>query len=73
MYFGRLWISKSRMKLCIGIICSRCSECKIGGKLFTAVQSFYKDMFIACVRVEMAVSEWFLVNVYLRQGCVMSQ
>ena len=45
---------------------------EVGGKLFTAVQTFHKDMGIACVRVEMAVSEWFLVNVYLRQGCVMS-
>ena len=42
----------------------------IGGKLLKAVQSFYVDSRV-CVRVE-NVSEWFLVNVGLRQGCVMS-
>ena len=36
-----------------------------------AVQSFYVDS-RACVRVGNDVSEWFLVNVGLRQGCVMS-
>ena len=34
-------------------------------------QSFYKDT-RACVRVGNDVSEWFPVNVGLRQGCVMS-
>ena len=33
--------------------------------------SFYVDG-RACVRVGNDVSEWFLVNVGLRQGCVMS-
>ena len=36
-----------------------------------AVQSFYVDS-TACIRVGNDVSEWFPVNVGLRQGCVMS-
>ena len=44
---------------------------EVGGKLLTAVQSFYVDN-RACVRVGNDVSEWFPVNVGLRQGCVMS-
>ena len=44
----------------------------VGGKLLKAVQSFYVDS-RACVLVANGVSEWFLVNVGLRQGCVMSQ
>ena len=43
----------------------------VGGKLLKAVQSFYVDS-LACVRVGNDVSEWFPVNVGLRQGCVMS-
>ena len=43
----------------------------VGGKLLTAVQSFYVES-RACVRVGNDVSEWFPVNVGLRQGCVMS-
>ena len=43
----------------------------VGGKLLMAMQSFYVDS-RACVRVGMDVSEWFPVNVGLRQGCVMS-
>ena len=35
------------------------------------MQSFYLDS-RACVRVRNDVSEWFPVNVGLRQGCVMS-
>ena len=41
------------------------------GKLLKAVQSFYVDS-RACVWVGNDVSEWFQVNVGLRQGCVMS-
>ena len=41
-----------------------------GGKLLKTVQSFYTDR--ACVRVGNDVSEWFPVNVGLRQGCVVS-
>ena len=37
-----------------------------GGKLLTAVRSFYVDR--ACVRVGNDASEWFPVNVGLRQG-----
>ena len=43
----------------------------VGGKLLKAVQSFYVDS-MACVRVGNDESEWFPVNVGLRQGCVMS-
>ena len=43
----------------------------VGGKLLKAVQSFYIDS-RACVQVGNDVSEWFQVNVGLRQGCVMS-
>ena len=43
----------------------------VGGKLLTAVQNFYVDS-RACVRVGNEVSEWFQVNVGLRQGCVIS-
>ena len=42
------------------------------GKLLKAVQNFYVDS-RACVRVGNDVSEWFPVNVGLRQGCVMSR
>ena len=37
-----------------------------------AAKSFYVDS-RACVQVENVVSEWFPVNVGLRQDCVMSQ
>ena len=43
----------------------------VGGTLLKAVQSFYVDS-KACARVG-NVSEWFPVNVGLRQGCVMSR
>ena len=42
----------------------------VGGKLLKAVQSLYVDR--ACVRVGNGVSEWFPVNIGLRQGCLMS-
>ena len=42
----------------------------VGGKLLKAVQSFYIDS-RACVRMGNDVSEWFPVNVGLRQGCVL--
>ena len=43
----------------------------VRGKLLEAVQSFYIDS-RECVRVGNDASEWFLANVGLRQGCVMS-
>ena len=43
----------------------------VEGKLLKAVQSFHVDS-RACVRAGNDVSEWFPVNVGLRQGCVMS-
>ena len=43
----------------------------VGGKLLKAVQSFYVDSKV-CVRVGNDASEWFPVNVELRQVCVMS-
>ena len=39
--------------------------------MLKAVPSFYVDS-RACIRVGNDVSEWFPVNVGLRQGCVMS-
>ena len=42
-----------------------------GRKLLKAVQSLYVDK-MACVWVGNDVSEWFPVNVGLRQGCVIS-
>ena len=36
-----------------------------------AIKSFYEDS-RACVRVGRGESDWFEVNVGLRQGCVMS-
>ena len=45
---------------------------ELGGKLLKAVQSFYVDS-RACVQVGNDVSDWFPVNVGLRQGCVMSR
>ena len=44
---------------------------KVGEKLMKAMQSFYIDSRV-CVRVGNDVSEWFLVNIGLRQGSVMS-
>ena len=43
----------------------------IGGKLLKAAHSFYIDSRV-CVWVENDASEWFPLNVGLRQGCVMS-
>ena len=43
---------------------------RVEGKLSKALQSFYVDS-RACVQVGNDVSEWFPVNVGLRQGCVM--
>ena len=42
----------------------------VRGKLLKAVQSFDVDS-RTCVQVGYDVSQWFLVNVGLRQGCVM--
>ena len=43
----------------------------IGGNLLKTVKCFYIDS-RACVQVGNDVSEWFPVNVGLRQGCVKS-
>ena len=43
----------------------------VEGNLLRAVQSVYIDR-RACVRLGNDMSEWFPVNVGLRQGCVMS-
>ena len=71
MYSGLLWIWKRPTILSIDMVCGRCYEYGVEGKLLKAVQSFYVDS-RACVRVGNDVSEWFPVNVGLRQGCVMS-
>ena len=44
----------------------------VGRKLLKTVNSFYVDS-RACVKVGVDSSEWFAVNVGLRQGCLMSQ
>ena len=62
MYSGHLWISKRHIIKSVGMVCGRCYECmELGGKLFRV-----------CVLVGNDVSEWFPINVGLRQGCVMS-
>ena len=43
----------------------------MGGRLLQAVKSMYAGS-KACVRVGSEISDWFLVKVGLRQGCVMS-
>ena len=43
----------------------------LGGKLLKAMQSFYINS-KACVKIGNEVSEWFSVNVVVRQVCVMS-
>ena len=43
----------------------------VGRKFMKAVQSFYVESRV-CVRVGKDMSEWFPVNVGLRQGCVVS-
>lgn len=43
----------------------------IGGRLLSAVKSFYRNS-RASVRVGKGESDWFEVNMGLRQGCVMS-
>ena len=43
----------------------------VGGKLLKAVQSFYVGS-KECVRIVNEVSEWFSVNVGVRQGCITS-
>ena len=43
----------------------------VGGNLLRAVQSFYNES-RACVSGESGLSEWFDVNVGLRQGFEMS-
>ena len=43
----------------------------VGGKLFKVVQSSYVDS-RTCILIGMDVSEWFPVNVGLRQDCVLS-
>ena len=44
---------------------------EVRGKLLKVVQSFYVDS-RACVRVGNDMSQWFLVTVGLRQGCVIT-
>ena len=43
----------------------------VGKKLLKTVHSLYVDS-RSCGRVEIDVSEWFLANIGLRHGCVMS-
>ena len=43
----------------------------VGKKFFTRVQSFYVNNRVH-IRVDVDGGQWFLVNVGLRQGCVLS-
>ena len=71
MYFGCLWIWRRPTVRPIGTACGRCRVYGFGEKLLKAVEIFYVDS-MACVRVGNDVSEWFPVNVGLRQGCHVS-
>ena len=44
----------------------------VGSKLLEAFQCFYVDS-KAYIRIGNEFSEWFFVNVGVRQGCVMTQ
>ena len=69
MYSGRLWIWKRPMIYTIDRhgMWLMLRVYGVGGKLLKAVQSFYVDS-RACVRVGNDASEWFPVNVLLRQN-----
>ena len=54
-----------------GIVCGRCSDCMDWRKIVES-SAFNNIDSRACVRVGNDVSEWFPVNVGLRQGCLMS-
>ncbi len=45
--------------------------CGVGGQLLKGIQAFYSEA-KACVRVGGKYSERFVVEVGVRQGCVMS-
>ena len=47
------------------------SDLDINGKLLKGIKSFYRNS-RACVRVNRNVSDYFNVDVGLREGCVMS-
>ena len=66
MYSGRICIWKGPMVLSIDMMWQMLRVYGVGGKLLKAVQNFYVDS-RECVRVGNDVSEWFPVNVRLRQ------
>ena len=41
------------------------------GKLWNGIKSMYVDS-LACVRVKGGESEWFRIDIGVRQGCIMS-
>ena len=43
----------------------------VGCKLLSGIQSMYVDS-SACVRVKEGESEWFRIDNWVRQGCIMS-
>ena len=73
MYSGHLWIWKRHTYDSIDQhgMWQVLRVYGVGGKLLKEVESFYVDSRV-CVKVGNDVSEWFVVNVGLRQGCVMS-
>ena len=68
MYSGRLWISKKADRHGMW---KMLSVYGVGGKLLKAAQSFYVES-RTCVLVGIYGSEWFPINVGLREGCVIS-
>ena len=72
MYIWRLWIwKKTDDTIDWDGLWQMLRVYLVGGKLLKAVLSFYVNS-RECVRMGNDVSEWFPVNVRLRQGCVMS-
>ena len=71
VYFAFMDLEKAYDKVDRGALWKVLRLYGVGGKLLNAVKSLYA-LSKACVRVGSEVSEWFLVKVGLRQGCVMS-
>ena len=71
MYFAFLDLEKAYDRVDREAMCDVLRLNEIGGRLLRGVKSLYVGS-KACLRVGNEVSEWFLLRVGLRQGCVMS-
>ena len=71
MYFGLFWIWKRPMIRSIAHHVADAKSVWSWRKIIQSVQSSYADS-RACILIGMDVSEWFPVNVGLRQDCVIS-